>query len=326
MKRRNLITLMGGAAAWPLVASAQQSALPLIGFLHSGSQPEWAHLVAAFRQGLGEAGFVEGRNVAIEFRWAGGQFDRLPAMAAELIDRQPALLATAGGSVAARAARQATSTIPIVFTFGGDPVKLGMVASLNRPGGNATGVSFLLNALVAKRLEFLRELAPAAGTIGMLVNPKNPNATDDVRDVRDGARTLGLQTVVVNAGNESEIDAAFDSLRQQAAGALIVLPDPNFISRRAQIVALAARHTLPAIYFLREFAEAGGLMSYSASYIEAHRWAGGQAARVLKGEKPAELPVQQPTKFELVINLKTAKAQGLDVSDKLLTVADEVIE
>jgi putative ABC transport system substrate-binding protein len=327
MHRRQFVKLFGSVAvAWPLTARAQQSAVPLIGFLHGGSEREWAHLITAFRQGLSEAGFLEGKNVALEFRWAEGQFDRLPGMAAELINRRPALIATAGGGVTAQAAKRATSTIPIVFTLGGDPVKLGLVASLNRPGGNLTGVSFLLNAMVGKRLELLRELAPTATTIGMLVNPKNPNAQGDARDVQEAARTLGLQAEAANASNESEIEAAFDSLRQRQAGALIVLPDPTFISRRNQIVALAARHALPAIYFLREFAEAGGLMSYSASYIEAHRWAGAQAARILKGEKPAELPVLQPTNFQLVLNLKAAKGLGLSVPDRLLSLADEAIE
>jgi putative ABC transport system substrate-binding protein len=327
MHRRQFVKLFGSVAvAWPLTARAQQSVVPLIGFLHGGSEREWAHLITAFRQGLSEAGFLEGKNVALEFRWAEGQFDRLPGMAAELINRHPALIATAGGGVTAQAAKRATSTIPIVFTLGGDPVKLGLVASLNRPGGNLTGVSFLLNAMVGKRLELLRELAPTATIIGMLVNPKNPNAQGDARDVQEAARTLGLQAEAANASNESEIEAAFDSLRQRQAGALIVLPDPTFISRRNQIVALAARHTLPAIYFLREFAEAGGLMSYSASYIEAHRWAGAQAARILKGEKPAELPVLQPTNFQLVLNLKAAKGLGLSVPDRLLSLADEAIE
>ena len=327
MRRREFLGVLGGTAAWPLAARAQQSAMPLIGFLHGGSQREWAHLIEAFRQGLSQAGFVEGRNIAdIEFRWAEGQFDRLPGMAADLVNRQPALIATDGGTVTAQAAKRATSTIPIIFTLGGDPVKSGLVASLNRPGGNLTGVSQLVNALVGKRLELLREFAPSADSIGILVNPKNPIASDDVRDVQDAARKLDLQAHVGNASNTSEIDAAFEGLRRQQAGALIVLPDATFISRRSQIVALAAHHALPAIYFLREFAEAGGLMSYSASAIEARRWAGGLAARVLKGEKPTELPVLQPTRYELVINLKTAKALGLTVPPKLLYTADEVIE
>jgi putative tryptophan/tyrosine transport system substrate-binding protein len=327
MRRREFLGVIGSVAAWPLVARAQQSAMPLIGFLHGGSQREWAHLIEAFRRGLSEAGFVEGRNIAdIEFRWAEGQFDRLPGMATDLVNRQPALIATDGGTVTAQAAKRATSTIPIIFTLGGDPVKSGLVASLNRPGGNLTGVSGLVNALVGKRLELLRELARSAGSIGILVNPKNPIASDDVLEVQEAARKLGLQTQVGNASNASEIDAAFNDLRRQQAGALIVLPDATFISRRSQIVALAARHALPAIYFLREFAQAGGLMSYSGSSIEARRWAGGLAARVLKGDKPTELPVLQPTRYELVLNLRTARDLGLTVPPTLLARADEVIE
>jgi ABC-type uncharacterized transport system substrate-binding protein len=301
--------------------------MPLIGFLHGGSQQEWSHLIEAFRQGLSEAGFVEGRNIAgIEFRWAEGQFDRLPGLATDLVNRQPALIVTDGGTITAQAAKQATSTIPIIFTLGGDPVKSGLVVSLNRPGGNLTGVSYLLNALVGKRLELLREFAPSSASIGMLVNLRNPIASDDVRDVQDAARRLGLQTHVANASNTSEIDDAFDGLRRQQVGALIVLPDATFISRRSQIVALAARHAPPAMYPTREFADTGGLMSYSASPTEARRWAGGLAARVLKGEKPTELPVLQPTRYELVLNLKTAKALSLTVHPTLLARADEVIE
>jgi putative tryptophan/tyrosine transport system substrate-binding protein len=327
MRRREFLGVLGGTAAWPLAARAQQSAMLLIGFLHGGSQREWAHLIEAFRQGLSQAGFVEGRNIAdIEFRWAEGQFDRLPGMAADLVNRQPALIATDGGTVTAQAAKRATSTIPIIFTLGGDPVKSGLVASLNRPGGNLTGVSGLVNLLVGKRLELLRELAPSAGSIGILVNPRNPIAPDDVREVQEAAGKLGLQTLFGNASNAAEIDAAFDDLRRRQARALIVLPDVTFISRRSQIVELAARHALPAIYFLREFAQEGGLMSYSGNSLEARRWAGGLAARVLKGEKPNELPVLQPTRYELVINLKTAKALGISVPLALQAQADEVIE
>jgi putative ABC transport system substrate-binding protein len=327
MKRRNFIATLGAAATWPVAARAQQPAMPLIGFLHGGSQREWAHLVQAFRQGLSQAGFVEGRNIAdIEFRWAEGQFDRLPGMAADLVNRKPALIATDGGTVTAQAAKRATSTIPIIFSLGGDPVKSGLVASLNRPGGNLTGVSGLINALGGKRLELLRELAPSTSLIGILVNPKNPIAQDDLRDVQDAAGKLGLQTVVENASDTGEIDAAFDGLRRQQARALIVLPDVTFISRRSQIIELAARHALPAIYFLREFAQAGGLMSYSGNSLEMRRWAGELAARVLKGEKPTELPVLQPTRYELVLNLRTAKDLGLTVPPTLLARADEVIE
>jgi putative ABC transport system substrate-binding protein len=327
MKRRDFIATLGAAVAFPVAPRAQQPAMPLIGFLHGGSQREWAHLVQAFRQGLSQAGFVEGRNIAdIEFRWAEGQFDRLPGMAAELVNRKPALIATDGGTVTAQAAKLATSTIPIIFSLGGDPVKSGLVASLNRPGGNLTGVSGLINALGGKRLELLRELAPSTGLIGILVNPKNPIAQDDLRDVQDAAGKLGLQTVVGNASDTGEIDAAFDGFRRQQAHALIVLPDVTFISRRSQIVGLAARHALPAIYFLREFAQAGGLMSYSGNSLEMRRWAGELAARVLKGEKPTELPVLQPTRYELVLNLRTARDLGLTVPPTLLARADEVIE
>jgi putative ABC transport system substrate-binding protein len=327
MRRREFLGVFGVAVAGLPLATRAQPAMPLIGFLHGGSQREWAHLIEAFRQGLSDAGFVEGRNIAgIEFRWAEGQFDRLPELATDLIKRQPALIATDGGTVTAQAAKRATSTIPIIFTVGGDPIKSGLVVSLNRPGGNLTGVSYLLNALVGKRLELLREYAPSSGSIGMLVNLRNPIASDDVRDVQDAARKLGLQTHVANASNMSEIDDAFDGLRRQQVGALIVLPDATFISRRSQIVALAARHALPAIYPTREFADAGGLMSYSASPTEARRWAGGLAARVLKGEKPTELPVLQPTRYELVLNLRTARDLRLTVPPTLLARADEVIE
>ena len=250
----------------------------------------------------------------------------MPALAADLVNRKPTLIVTSGGSIATFAAKRATATIPIVFVVGGDPVKLGLVASLNRPGGNLTGVSFLFNALVAKRLEILRAFAPSADAIGLLVNPANPNAQGDVKDVQDAAGGLGLRTYVENAGTEAEIDAAFESLRRQGAGALNVLPDPMFISKRDQIVALAARHSLPTVYFLREFVAAGGLLSYSASLAEAHRWAAGQVARILKGEKPADLPILQPTKFDLVVNLKTAKALSVTVPQALLATADEVIE
>ena len=292
--RREFIALIGGAAAaWPVVARAQQAAMPLIGFLHGGSQREWAHLIEAFRQGLSEAGFVEGRNIAgMEFRWAEGQFDRLPGMATDLVNRQPALIATDGGTVTAQAAKRATSTIPIIFTLGGDPVKSGLVASLNRPGGNLTGVSGLVNALVGKRLELLRELAPSAGSIGMLVNPRNPIASDDVRDVQDAARKLGLQTLVGNASNTSEIDAAFDDLRRQQARALIVLPDVTFISRRSQIVELAARHALPAIYFLREFARGGRLDELFGQLHRSAplgRWAGRPGAQGREADRVAGL-------------------------------------
>jgi ABC-type uncharacterized transport system substrate-binding protein len=325
VKRREFLCVLGGAAtSWPFAASAQQ--LTVIGFLHSGSQGNWVHALTAFRGSLSEAGYVEDQNVKIEYRWANDQYNRLPMLAADLVGRKPSLIFAGGGSVTVRAAKQATSTVPIVFAFGGDPVKLGIVASFNRPGANVTGVTFLLNALVAKRLELLRQLVPSVRLIGIIVNPENPNAQNDVRDAEDAAMTLGVQTYVANIRSEGETEAAFESLRQQKAGALLVLPDPNFVSRRNQIVLLAARHSLPAIYFGREFVEAGGLMSYSASVTNAYHLAGGYVDRILKGEKPADLPVQQPTKYELVINLKTAKALGLSVTQSLQVAADEVIE
>jgi putative tryptophan/tyrosine transport system substrate-binding protein len=324
MRRREFITLLGGAAvAWPGAARAQQ---PVVGFLNSGSQKEWAYAVGAFQGSLKEAGYVPDQNLRIEYRWAQDQYDRLPTLAADLAGRNPSVMFVGGGTLAALAAKRATSTIPIVFAIGSDPVKMGLVGALNRPGGNMTGVTFLLNALVAKRLELLREVAPSVGAIGILVNPTNPNAQSDVRDVQDAARVLGLRTHVENIRSENEIEMAFEELRRERVGAFILLPDPNFISRRNQIVALAARHAFPGMYFGREFAVAGGLMTYSASLTEAYRLAGGYVTRILNGANPAELPVLQPTKYELVINLTTAKALGVDVSLQLQQLADEVIE
>jgi ABC-type uncharacterized transport system substrate-binding protein len=324
VKRREFLCVLGGAAtSWPFAASAQPT---VIGFLHSGSQGNWVHALRAFRGSLNEAGYVENQNVKIEYRWADDQYNRLPMLAADLVGRKPSLIVAGGGSVAVRAAKQATSTVPIVFAIGGDPVKLGLVTSFNRPGANVTGVTFLLNALVAKRLELLRELVPSVRLIGIIVNPENPNAQSDVRDAEDAARTLGVRTYVANVRSEGETEAAFESLRQQKVGALLVLPDPNFASRRNQIVSLAARHSLPAIHFGREFVEAGGLMTYSASITNAYHLAGGYVDRILKGEKPADLPVQQPTKYELIINLKTAKALGLSIGQSLQVAADELIE
>ncbi len=327
MKRREFITLLGGAAvAWPVAAQTQQATMPVIGLLASTSQRQWSNFVAALHQGLTETGYVEGQNLTIEFRWADGQFDRLPALAADLVRRQVAVLVSTGGTVSALAAKAATTTIPIVFVLGGDPVKSGLVTSMSRPGGNVTGVSFLLNALTGKRLSLLRELVPAATTVGLLVNPKNPNTPFDAKDVQDAAGTLGQQIHVVNVSAESEIDAAFVTITQQRIAALFVLPDPLFVNRRDLIIALAGRHSVPAMYFAREFVSAGGLMSYSASFTDAHRQGGIYVGRILKGEKPADLPVIQPTKFELAINLKTAKALGLSIPPTLLALADEVIE
>ena len=326
MRRRKFIKLIGGAAAaWPLAAWAQQ-AMPVIGFLSTGSPQSDVFRLAAVRQGLAEAGYVEGRNFAFEYRWAQDQYERLPALAAELVRRGVALIVTAGGSTPTVAAKSATATIPIVFVTGTDPIKLGLVASLNRPGSNITGVSFLVNTLVAKQFEVLHEAVPKTALIGYLVNPTYTNAEADTRSVLAAAEVVGQKLLLLQAHTDSELEAAFVTLTQQRAGALVVGADPFFFDRRDKLVELAARHKVPAIYFVREFASAGGLMSYGTSITEAYRIVGLYAGRILKGEKPAELPVQQSTKVELVVNLKTAKALGLTVPPALLARADEVIE
>jgi putative tryptophan/tyrosine transport system substrate-binding protein len=324
MKRREFFTLVGGAAAWPLAARAQQPGMPVVGYLRSAPLADVAHLVTAFRQGLKEAGFVEGQNVAIEFRSAEGHTERLPALAAELI-RRPVAVIVADNN-AALAAKVATKTVPIVFGSGGDPVKNGLVASLNRPGGNVTGVSFLGGVLGAKRLELLRQLVPKATTIGVLVNPGTPTTEAERKDVQAAAQTIGQQLIILDVSSDRDLEAAFATFVQRGAGALLVGSGPFLTSNRERVAALAARHALPTIYHQREVVAAGGLMSYGTSITDAYRQAGIYAARILKGEKPADLPVMQSTKFEFVLNLRTAKTLGLEVPDRLLALADEVIE
>jgi len=319
------MTVLAGAAVYPLLAGAQQKAVPVIGFLASTSPEPLAHFVAAFRQGLSETGYVEGQNVALEYRWAEDHYDRLPELAAELVGLKVDVIAT-NGMPSALTLKKATSTIPIVFETGIDPVEAGLVASLARPGGNLTGVCMLTAALMPKRIELLTELAPQANIIGLLVNPTHSIAEQMIDDVEKAVRTKGLQLPILKASTESEIDTAFATLVQLHAGALAVVPDPLFLARREQLVALAARHAVPVIYSGRETVEAGGLISYAASFTAAFHLLGIYAGRVLKGEKPADMPVQQPTTFELVVNLKTANALGLTVPPSILARADEVIE
>jgi ABC-type uncharacterized transport system substrate-binding protein len=324
MKRRGFITLLGGAAAWPLTAYTQQPERPVVGFLSSVSPAPYTHFVAAFRQGLGETGFIEGRNVAIEYRWAENQHDRLPVLALDLVRRQAAVIVVNSPSTAA--AKAATTTIPIVFITGGDAVQLGFVATLNRPERNVTGVSFLVTTLGAKRLELLRELMPMGTVVGFLVDPTNPSAEAETRDMQAAADALGRKLLVVKTSSESEVETAFASLARQRVDAVIVAAEAFFLNRREHLVAVAARHAIPTMYHLREIAAAGGLMSYGTSIREAYRQAGIYTGRILNGARPADLPVIQSTKFELIINLKTAKSLGLDVPAKLLALADEVIE
>jgi ABC-type uncharacterized transport system substrate-binding protein len=328
MTRRELITLLGSAAAaWPLAARAQQPAMPVIGFLSSASPEGSAQVVRFFRDGLSEAGFVEGQSVAIEYRWARDQNDQLPALALDLVQRQVALIVTAGGTQTALAAKAATGTIPIVFLLGSDPVKVGLVDSFNRPGGNITGVTIVTVQLLEKRLELVRELVPAALVIGLLVNPANPNAASAARDLQTAGRVLGQQVRVLNAGTKTELFGVFSDLVKQQLGALIVSADPFFtVNSRELLIALSIRHAVPTVYANRESAIAGGLISYGASQGDSLHQAGVYAGRILKGAKPADLPVLQPTKFDLVINLRTAKVIGLDVPPMLLARADEVIE
>jgi putative ABC transport system substrate-binding protein len=327
LKRREFITVLGGAAAWPLAARAQQPEMPVIGFLHAGSPTAYAHVTAAFRQGLKEVGYVERQNVAIEFRWADDEIDRLSELATDLVRHRVAVIATPGSVATPIAAKAATPSIPIVFCAGWDPVQAGLVAGINRPGGNVTGISFLNTELVAKRLELLHELVPGAVRVAVLVNPVNaPNSESTLRDVDASGRAIGLQIQVVRASTSREIDAIFATLAHERPDALFVSNDGFFYGRRVQLAILAAQRSIPASYATREFAETGGLMSYGASLADAYRQMGAYVDRILKGEKPGDLPVQAPTKYELVINLNTAKALGLEIPPTIIARADEVIE
>jgi putative ABC transport system substrate-binding protein len=327
MRRRELIVMFSGAAtAWPLAGRAQQKAMPVIGVLAAASVDNAGaqRMLAAFREGLGEAGYVEGRSIAIEYRWAENSFDRLPALAADLVNRKVDVIVTEGGNPSVIAAKQATTTIPVVFHTAGDPVASGLVASLARPGGNLTG--FSLHGLAAKRVELLSELVPQAKAIAILVNPDDPSANDDIRDAQEAARAKGMQLHVVKASSDSEIEPAFATLGQLRANALVVVGNPVFSRRMVQLVALASRHAIPAIYQGRAYVEAGGLLSYGSDLAAVYRLKGIYAAKILKGAKPADLPVEQPSKFELVLNLKTAKALGLTVPQSIFARATEVIE
>jgi putative tryptophan/tyrosine transport system substrate-binding protein len=327
MRRREFITLLGGAAAaWPLAAQTQQPALPVIGLLSSLASSDQTHIMSAFHRGLNDVGYFEGRNVVIEYRWAAGQFNLLPVLSADLVRNQVAVIAAISGTPAALAAKAATASIPIVFAMGSDPVAFGLVSSFNRPEGNVTGATFFTAGLGAKRLELLRELVPTAKTVAVLMNPDNPPGAADLTNVQAAADMIGLRAMIFNASTDREIDTAFTSFGRERPDALFVGPDPLFLVHREKLVGLVAHHAVPAIYADREIAEAGGLMSYGASRQDAYRQAGIYAGRILKGEKPADLPVVRGTKFELLINLKTAKALALNVPDKVLVAADEVIE
>ena len=326
MRRRHFITLVGSAAAWPLAARAQQSAMPVIGFLGGGSPEMFTDQLSKFRLGLRETGWTEGQNVRVEYRWAQGQFDRLPALAAELVSLEVSVIAATGGSAPAQAVKAATTKIPIVFTSADDPVQLGFVAALNHPGGNMTGVSIFTGSLAPKRLQLLREIVPDAKLIAFLVDPKNPTAELQQRDAEAAANALGLKLQVLKAGTEAEIETAFASLVQQRAQAILVGDSPFFLAGRDKLIALCALHAIPAIFQWREYVVAGGLVSYGTSLAAAYQQMGVYIGRVLHGEKPAELPVLQPTVFEFVVNLKTAKAQGVTIPTSLLAEADEVIE
>ena len=326
MKRRKFITLLGGAAAWPFAARAQQTAIPVVGWLYAGAPAAIAHLMPGFRQGLNDTGFIEGQNVTIEYRFAESQYDRLPYLVADLIRREVTVIVTPGSPVAALAVKDATTTIPIVFSISEDPVKLGLVGSFARPGGNATGVNFFITELGAKGLGLLRELLPSAERFGVLVNPSNPTSETWTRDVTAAASLVGTQIEVIKASDGREIERAFAILIEKKTDALLIAPDSVFFNRRLQLATLATRYALPAIYLVREYAEVGGLITYGTNVAEVYRQLGVYTGRILKGEKPADLPVVQASKFELVINAQTARTLGIKISDNLLSLADEVIE
>jgi putative ABC transport system substrate-binding protein len=327
MRRREFITLLGGAAAWPLAARAQQPAMPVVGLVTGGSPEAAVRMGGGFRSGLNEGGYVEGQNVTVEYQWLDGQYDRLPSLMADLVRRRVAVIATPGSNPAALAAKAATTTIPIVFGVGADPIELGLVASLARPGGNATGINFFVADIAAKRLGLLHDLVPKAVRIAVLINPANASTAEaTLRDMPEAARAIGLQIVVLNASTGREIEAAFATLVRDRADALFVGADAFFNSRRVQLANMAARHAIPTAFAVREYVDAGGLMSYGTSLADMYRHVGAYSGRILKGARPADLPVLQSTKFELVINLQTARMLGLTVPDKLLVAADEVIE